>query len=249
MEYKYLDVRIHYIIEGEGDPIILLHGWGQSLHTFDSLIEVLKKKYLVYALDLPGFGYSDEPEGSWSTDDYSKMLNSFCEDLYISKPIVLGHSFGGRIAIKYASTYNNINKLILVDSAGVNVNRGIRFYLKRWYYKLVKYYYQLTKNEEKVTEWFDKHASADYKNATDNLRNTFKKIVNEDLTKELKKIEAETLLIWGENDSETPIECAVKMQKKIPDAGLVRLEGLGHFPYLEDKKWFNIILMNYLDIK
>lgn len=249
MEFSYQEIKINYSKEGDGEAIILLHGWGQNLHTFDSLVDVLKGKYSVYTLDLPGFGYSDEPETTWSISDYSDMLYNFCHQLKIRKPIILGHSFGGRIAIKYASTYKNISKLILVDSAGVNVNRGIKYYIHRWHYKLVKYYYQITKNEEKLTEWFEKHASSDYKNATEKMRETFKKIINEDLTKDLKKIKVETLLIWGENDTETPIECAIKMQKKIPDAGLVRLEGLGHFPYLEDKEWFHIILRNYLDIK
>ena len=92
-----------------------------------------------------------------------------------------------------------------------------------------KNYYKLTKNNVKLEEWFNKHASNDYKQATEKMRLTLKKVVNEDLRKDLRKIKAETLLIWGENDTVTPLKIAFKMQKKIPNAGLVRLEGLGHF--------------------
>lgn len=249
MEYKYQELKINYLKVGEGKPIILLHGWCQNLNTFEGLIDVLKTKYTVYAIDLPGFGFSDEPEDPWSVKDYSNFLDKFCTDLKIHRPIILGHSFGGRIAIKYASNNSKIRRLILVDSAGLNINRGIKFYFRKWRYKLVKNYYKLIKNNVKLEEWFNKHASNDYKQATEKMRLTLKKVVNEDLRKDLRKIKAETLLIWGENDTVTPLKIAFKMQKKIPNAGLVRLEGLGHFPYLEDAKWFHIIIKNYLDIK
>ena len=119
MEYKYLDLTINYECIGVGDPIILLPGWGTNLHTFDTLIQQLKTKYCVYAIDLIGFGMSDEPEEPWGVSEYTRFLECFMKDYQINRPIILGHSFGGRIAIKYAARNQNIDKLILVDSAGI----------------------------------------------------------------------------------------------------------------------------------
>jgi pimeloyl-ACP methyl ester carboxylesterase len=124
----------------------------------------------------------------------------------------------------------------------------MKFYLRRWKYKITKNYLLLTKNKIGLQKLFDKHASDDYKQASEIMRGTLKRAVNENLRRDLKKIKVETLLIWGEKDTVVPVKAAIGMQKLIPNAGLVMLEGVGHFPYLEDAHSFDIIIKNYLEI-
>ena len=117
MDYIYKNKYVYFEKTGSGNPIILLHGWGVDISIFDSITNMLKTKYTVYAIDLPGFCKSEEPDIPYNLDDYVELLYQFIVDLDIYNPILLGHSFGGRIAIKFASSYK-VNKLILVDSAG-----------------------------------------------------------------------------------------------------------------------------------
>ena len=248
MNYKYDKLNINYDIVGSGDPIILLHGWGTNYHTFLNLTNEIKEKYTVFLIDLPGFGLSDEPNKVYNLDNYVNFLKTFIEELQIESPIILGHSFGGRIAIKYAALYNNISKLILVDSAGIKKKLSIRQKLKIIKYKILKRYYRLTRNIEKYNELTKTNGSIDYINSTDIMKGVLSKIVKEDLKKCLKKINIETLIIWGKDDLVTPYKDAIIMNKLLKNSGLVTIENAGHFPYLERRKYFNIIIKKYLEV-
>lgn len=248
MNYKYEKLNINYDIIGSGPPIIMLHGWGSNYHTFDNNINDLKKQYTIFLIDLPGFGMSDEPKYIYTLDNYVNFLKTFIEELQIEKPIIIGHSFGGRIAIKYASKYDNINKLILIDSAGIKHKLSLSKRFQILKYKILKKYYRITKNITKYNELINTSGSLDYINSTKIMRGVLTKVVNEDLTKHLKKISIETLIIWGKDDTVTPYCDAIKMNKLIKNSGLVTIENTGHFPYIERRKYFNIILNNYLEV-
>ena len=137
MDYIYKNKYVYFEKTGSGNPIILLHGWGASSTIFESITNILKTKYTIYTIDLPGFGKSDEPDKPYNLDDYVDLLYQFIIDLDIYNPILLGHSFGGRIAIKFASLYN-VSKLILVDSAGLKQKNFIKTKTKILLYKLKK---------------------------------------------------------------------------------------------------------------
>lgn len=248
MNYKYDKLNINYDIVGNGPPIIMLHGWGTNYHTFDSIVTNIKKCYTVFLIDLPGFGMSDEPRYIYNLNNYVHFLKTFIEELQIDNPIILGHSFGGRIAIKYASKYENISKLILVDSAGIKKRLSIKKKLEILKYKILKKFYRITKNIKKYNELTNTYGSTDYINSTNIMKCVLSKVVNEDLTKLLKNIKVETLIIWGKDDLTTPYTDAIKMNKYIKNSGLVTIDSAGHFPYLERKKYFNIILNNYLEV-
>lgn len=248
MIYKYESLNINYQIYGQGSPLILLHGWGANYHTFDYLINYLKNNFTIYALDLPGFGQSDEPPIPYNLSNYVNFLVTFINELQITKPIILGHSFGGRIAIKYASINSNIDKLILVDSAGIRKKLSIK---KRWQiirYKLLKFYYKKKKDIAKYNQLIKVNGSPDFVSASPIMKGTMSKVIKEDLKKYIRKITTETLIIWGKDDTETPYSDAQYMNKHIKNSGLVTFDNCGHFPYLEKRNYFHIVIGKYLEV-
>lgn len=247
MDYIYKNKYVYFEKTGSGNPIILLHGWAASSTIFESITNILKTKYTIYVIDLPGFGKSEEPDKPYNLDDYVDLLYQFIIDLDIYNPILLGHSFGGRIAIKFASLYN-VSKLILVDSAGLKQKNFIKTKTKILLYKLKKKYYKITKNVIKYNDLLINSGSTDYKEASVIMKKILVNVTNEYLDKYLKDITCDTLIIWGKKDDVTPYYNAVKLKKKIKNAGLVTLEGVGHFPFIESKKTFNKILKSYLEV-
>ena len=225
--------NINYMVSGNGPALILLHGWGSDLTTFDNLVAQLNEDYTCYQIDLPGFGKS-HMNVAYSLDEYVETIKEFCEQLEIDEPSILGHSFGGRIAIKYASKYN-VSKLILVSSPGIKDKKSFKIKMKINFYKILK------RLNIKVIM-----GSKDYRNATGVLKETLVKVVNEDLTNELYKIKIPTLIIIGEKDSVVPVRIAKKMHEIINASGLIIIPRCGHFPYIERYRYFLIILRSFL---
>lgn len=248
MEYIYDNIKINYDIRGMGPPLILLHGWGTNYHTFDEICKYLENNFTIYLIDLPGFGKSEEPRYVYFLSNYVHFLNTFINELQIESPIILGHSFGGRIAIKYASISKNIHKLILVDSAGIKKKRTIKQNLAIIKYKYLKWYYRKSKNITKYNQLTKTTGSRDYTSSSNIMKGTMSKVIRENLKKNLKHINVETLLIWGRDDKETPYKDALIMKKKIPNAGLVTFDDVGHFPYLERKNYFKVVIKKYLGV-
>lgn len=233
MKITIKNVSTYYEVEGSGHPLVLLHGWGQSVEAFRPLIDVLKKDFQVYTLDFPGFGQSDEPEEVWDIYDYADFLNEFIEQLQIKSPTLLGHSFGGRVSIIHAGRKKDINKLILVDSAGVKPKRGLDYYFRVYSYKLGKKILSLPLLAPYKEKMMENAGSSDYQNASPKMRQIMSKAVNEDLQHLMPSIEAETLLVWGALDDATPLSDAKIMESKIPNSGLVVFENAGHYAYLD----------------
>ena len=187
----------------------------------------------MYALDLPGFGES-EVLMPLSVDEVSDVVYDFVSILSIDKPIILGHSYGGRVAISYASKYP-ISKLVLVSSAGIRQKLKIAKRMKIKLYKVLK------KCHLKV-----RMGSKDYLNADNIKKAMLVKAVNKDLQEEMKKITSPTLLIYGKDDNVTPLDMGYKIKDNIKDSFLVELDNCGHFPYLERFSIFSLILNSFL---
>ena len=229
---------------GSGKSIILLHGWGQSGKTFEEIISYLKDKYTVYVVDFLGFGLSDEPSKVLSIDDYTDYLEMLIKEEKIVDPIILGHSFGGRIAINYASR-NRVNKLVLVNSAGIS-HHGIKYYFRIFKYKLKKVFVYLF-NYDNYYSFIRKSGSRDYQNASFIMRGTFKKVVNKDLKKQMKKIKDKTMVIGSVFDKEVKLDDCKKIGKLIKDSELVVFYRSGHFSYLDEKEKFKNVLLRFLE--
>lgn len=246
MIFKYQNLNIYYEEYGCGEKILIfLHGWGNSCQSFTKQIEYFKDKYHLYLIDMPGFGKSSEPPKPYSLNDYIEVLENFIIDKQINCPILVGHSFGGRIAIKYASS-KKISHLILIASAGLKKKRRTKTRFKILKYKIKKKWYQITKNYALYNYLIKNSGSSDYQNASSILKKTMIKVINEDLSKQLKKINVKTLLIWGQQDTETPIEQGEKMKKMIKGAALVVFKKGTHFVHQENEKEINKIIEDFV---
>ena len=253
MVIKINDCLINYEVFGEGTPLLVLHGWGACINSMAPIWQFFKNKFKVYVLDFPGQGNdSPEPKSPWGVPEYAEMVREFMQKLNINKPNIIAHSFGGRVTIYLASRYNDLfNKIVLVDAAGVKPKFSIKKTFKIAMFKCGKMIIKITTNknncEEKLNNYRKKFASSDYGTIkSDVMRQTFNKVINLDLTKNLKDIKNPTLLMWGENDKDTPLYMAKKMEKLIPDAGLVVLKNAGHFSYIDSRDNFNINVDNFL---
>ena len=227
MKISIKDINVNYIQYGKGKDIILLHGWGQNIQMMQPIGDMLCKNHRITIIDFPGFGESDEPLEAWTISDYSLMLEELVKKLKIKKPIIMGHSFGGRVAIRYSSN-NNIEKLILFGSPCIRTEKKLS--LKTRMLKGMKKLPGMNGIGEAMKKYI---GSRDYKAASPMMREILVNTVNEDLSKYAKQIEEPTLLIWGEHDTEAPLEEAKMLEEIMPDAGLIVLPGT-HYTYLEN---------------
>ncbi len=241
MQIKINDVNINYVRFGnkKGKDIILLHGWGQNIEMMMPLGRPYEKKYCINILDLPGFGESEEPKFPWTLNDYEIMLEEYCKANKIKNPIIMGHSFGGRLAILYASR-NKVSKLVLFGSP-VTIEKSSNS-LKVRILKSIKKFPCMKKIALKAKKYI---GSRDYKAASEIMRGVLVNTVNKDLSEDSKKIAAPTLIIWGDYDTEASIEDAKLLEKNIKDAGLIVLNGT-HYAYLENLNRVITILNNFL---
>ncbi|MBQ8892582.1 MAG: alpha/beta hydrolase [Bacilli bacterium] len=235
---KIKDLDINYIQYGKGPDIVLLHGWGQNIKMMDPLGKNLSDNFTITILDLPGFGSSEIPKFAYTINDYTEVLHEFLESLKIEKPILIGHSFGGRIAINYASIYE-VSKLVLFGSPFiVREKKGLKVKLLKTL-KEIKF---LSKFAETMKNYM---GSEDYKAASGVMREILVKTVNTDLRDAAANIKVSTLLIWGENDTAVPVSEAKELEKTIKDSALIVLQGT-HYCYLENLGHVVSILEHFL---
>jgi pimeloyl-ACP methyl ester carboxylesterase len=247
--FTYNGIRLHYEDCGEGHPILLLHGWGCNATTFNAIRPFLEARFRVLTVDFAGFGQSDEPSEVWGVEEYTRSIEALAQAEGVENPILIGHSFGGRVSIVYASR-NKVQKVMLVDAAGVKPKRSLTYYRKVYTFKLIKRLLPLfvgkARAEKIIEQRRAKAGSSDYSQASPKMRAILSKVVNEDLCHLMPKIAAPTLLFWGENDTATPLADAKKMEKLIPDAGLVTVAGAGHYAFLENTPLFLRVAKSFL---
>lgn len=243
-------LRLHYDVTGpEGAPaVVLMHGWGCDHSTVRSVAAVLEPAMRVYNLDLPGHGQSDEPPTAWGVGEYTDLVEKFTGMLGIDDPVLIGHSFGGRIGLLMASR-NPISRMVLIDAAGIKPRRGPRYYIKVYSFKAARRILPLLlgrrRGQEAIDRWRGSAGSADYRNSSPVMRAVMSRCVNQDLKHVMPDIKASTLLIWGENDTATPLSDAKYMEKHIPDAGLVSFADAGHYSFLDNPGGFRAVMREF----
>ncbi len=255
-ELEYNGVKLHYTVTGEGVPtVILMHGWGCTHETVRSIERIAAENHRVINVDFPGFGQSTEPgensDGTvWGVEEYTRLIERLAETEEAVEPILIGHSFGGRVGLLFSSR-NKVSKLILVDAAGVKPRRSMKYYLKVYSFKAAKRFYRIMLGKERAERRIERlragRGSSDYNNASVMMRRVLSKVVNEDLKHVMPLIQAPTLLVWGENDTATPLSDARKMERLIPDAGLVSFPGCGHYSFLDNPVGFAAVLRSFLN--
>lgn len=249
--FTYHDIELAYTIEGEGDVVVLLHGWGCDHTIWQATIDALVPHRKVIAVDFAGFGRSGEPTTVWGVEEYTQSVEALLGSLGVVRPTLVGHSFGGRVSIVYASR-NEVERVVLTDAAGVKPKRSLRYYRKVYTFKMLKHTLPLLIGRQKAQMIIDqrraKAGSSDYNRATPMMRAILSKCVNEDLCHLMPKIAAPVLLFWGDKDSATPIADAHKMKRLMPDAGLVVAEGAGHFAMLEQPTLWMSALKSFIKV-
>lgn len=230
--------------------ILILPGWGNTKETFRYMINDLKDDYTIYILDYPGLGSSPVPDNSLTLYDYAELIISFMDELNIKKPIIIAHSFGGRITALLAGHYKiNLDKLILIDVAGLKPKKKLKLLFKQTIYKILKHLTKLLpplKQEtyrQKLLKYF---GSADYNNLPLGMHQTFKNVIKDDLSNYYKEIENETILLWGDLDQDTPLYQAYKLKKLIKNSALIILKNATHFSYLNYPTLTHNIIKSFL---
>jgi pimeloyl-ACP methyl ester carboxylesterase len=236
------NILTNYEIVGDQKkkPLLILHGWQRSSDEWLPIAKNLEKAYQSILLDLPGFGKTTKPTSDFSVYDYAKFVEHFLDKLGLKKITFLGHSLGARIGIILSSNTNIIEKLVLISPAGIE-KKTIFDKIKICFFKAGKIF--LPKN---ITERLKQRiGSADYKNASE-MRSIFLKIVNEDLSYLLPKINIPTLLIWGDKDTEVPMWKIRHMKQAIQNSRIKVIWGAGHFLHVNNRKEFINILKDNL---
>jgi len=235
------NLQINYLDEGQGPALLILHGWGSSLKSYERLVPLLSKHFRVILPELPGFGESEEPREPWNISRYLDFVKDFLEARCIApqkdtaKPIsIYAHSFGARIAIKWlAEGDKRVEKLIMCGAAGIKDEPTKRQKLAKDLSKLGKMVPDFLREPAKKV-LYKLAGSHDYRKASKIMKETLRKVVNEDLTPYLEKITIPTLLIWGKNDTYTPLRHGEIMHKKVENSKLVVFSGSRHGVHLQE---------------
>lgn len=248
------NLRINYIKKGEGKSVLIIPGWGTTINTYNTLINSISTYSNIYCLDMPGYGESEEPKEVWDLNKYVDLILEFIESQGIKEIDLIGHSNGGRIIIRMMNRKAlkfNVDKIILIGSAGIVHEKSTKQKLKTKILKIGKRIFELKPLKKifpnLITKFQNKFGSADYRNASPIMKQSMVKLINEDLREELPNIKVPTLLLWGEKDTATPIEDAILMEKLIPNAGLVKFENCSHYVFLERVEQVNKIINTFLN--
>jgi len=224
--------------------LVFLHGWRSDATAWKQVMNNLHfEDIALYALDLPGFGQSQIPESAYGVDDYVRVVKGFIEELGLKNVILVGHSFGGRISTKYAAR-TSLDSLVLVDSGGINELTLVK-YVKSRIAKIFKPAFRISALKPLRIKIYNLIGSSDYV-ATPYLRDTFLKIIGEDLRGEMKNISVPTAIIWGTKDKETPFRWAREMNELIPNSKLYAIEGAGHYSFIDQPDAFLQIMEDIL---
>lgn len=243
------NLLVSYSHLGEGATnfsIVFLHGWRSNKEVWGQQISWSADKLVsCYALDLPGFGKSQTPSIPMTVGDYAEIVKEFIQKLELENVIIVGHSFGGRIGIKFASKYpGQINKLVLVDSAGFAIS-GDKKSAMNIVAKIVKPFFKPKFMQGLKKRIYKAMGSEDYI-ATPELQKTYIKIIEEDLTEDMKQIKCPTLIITGENDTDTPISFGQRMHSLIQNSKFTILLKAGHFSFVDQPQFFLEQLVDFI---
>lgn len=245
-------LKIEYNICGDGNiPVLLLHGWGSSFDVYRGIISALSDRCRLYAVNFPGCGNSEIMKNPWSLDDYCDFILKFVAFVKLENPIIMGHSHGGRVAMKLAADGKILpDKMVLLDAAGLIPKKSVKQKLRAKSFKTIKGVLSLplirNHSENLLQKARAHYGSADYNAAPEVLRKTLVSLVNTDIRDILPNIKCPTLLIWGDKDTATPIEDAKTIESLIADAGLCVLEGTGHFSFCERPYEAHTILRSFI---
>ena len=244
-------IKLSYLDEGSGNTVLLLHGWGSSKEIWRPFINALSSELRFVALDFPGCGKSDLPANPLDTDDYAALTAELINRLGLENVSLVGHSHGGRVAMKLAGEgIVSPRRMVLIDAAGVKPKKSLKKSFKIACYKTARRVLTLPPLKNRTADTLDRlrahFGSQDYRDAPEVMRKTLVKLVNDDVTPILGNITCPTFLIWGDKDTATPLYMAHTIESRIKDTGLCVYEGTGHFSFIEQPGRTTAILRSFL---
>lgn len=264
-QYEFVDqnIRFSWYRTGseDGKPLLILHGWGSNSGVMQPLAEKLSDIRTAYLIDLPGFGNSPEPDSAWGVDDYADAVKRFVLKHFqnsTQKIDLLVHSFGGRVAIKLLTDTEfsgRFDRIIFTGAAGLKPDRKPGYFIRKYTAKTLKLPFLIlpeplkssSLNKLRKSRLWKKLGSADYQQVSGVMRETFVKTVTEYLDSLLPGIDHEILLIWGEDDTATPIRQGERMDQLLKQSALIRLKNAGHYSFLDQPSQFVSIVKAYLE--
>lgn len=256
MEMTANGARVRVQTLGEkGAPVLLLHGWGCESAHMAFIAQALSDTHIVTTLDFPGHGQSGKPPEPWGVGDFAAMTADILTQTGRAPTDIVAHSFGGRVALYLAANRPElVQKMALTGCAGIKKQQSPEAQKRAARYQAYKKALSVldaAKPLSKLNAYLrtllqNKYGSPDYLALDDDMKKTFVKVVNEDLRPLLPRIQAETLLLWGRDDTETPLWMGKIMEKEMPNAGLAVLSG-GHFAYAEQRAQFIAALRVFFD--
>ena len=256
MTKEYNGAEVSWTLCGAGEEkLLLLHGWGCDGTLMQPVAERMQDRFRIMIPDFPGHGKSGRPPEPWGVPEYAGCLMQLLQDSDFAPCHVIAHSFGCRVAAWLAAEHPELfGKIIFTGAAGIRKTPSAEARKRSERYKKLKGICEQMKKMPLLNgpagKWENllrqKYGSPDYNALDDEMRKTFVKVINQDLTELYGKFRASTLLIWGDADTETPLWMGKEMEKRIPDAGLVTFEGGTHFAYLEQIDRFATIARQFL---
>lgn len=249
---EYVDVggqKTRVVQVGDGAAVVVLHGWGGRIESMAPVIRCLAPAFRVIAMDLPGFGESPLPQGVWGTPDYASYARDVIVEIGVERAHFVGHSYGAKTSLYMAATFEGlVEKLVAVGSSGLRIAPSLAVQARRALSRGARLAGHLGGPGRRVRDAvYERIQSSDYRDAG-RLRPILVKVVNEDLSALLPRIQASTLLVWGSEDDAAPVALGKRMEQLIPDAGLVVFEGAGHFAYLDEPERFCRIVRHFFGV-
>ncbi len=229
---------VAYVQKGTGKDLLLLHGYLSSKEAFAAQVAYFSKFYKVTAIDFLGFGHSRYLTSAFSVGDYAVWLKDVMCALNLIKPHVIAHSFGCRVAVKLASEDDGaFDKIVLTGPAGVILNRGFSYRCKVKAYRLVRTFFPVFAEK--------KFGSAEYRTLSPVMKESYKKIVNEDLRACARKVKNRVRIVEGRRDKVTTMAEAEAYLCAFPNAELKIIDG-GHFAFAENPIAFHLLIEEFL---
>lgn len=224
---------------GDGPAVLMLHGWGASAALVWPLAAKLAERGLcAHVVDLPGFGQTPAPDTAWSVFDYATWALHVMDALNIPTAHLFGHSFGGRLALILAAEHpQRFKRVVLANSAGLRSRLPLSTQLRTRAYKGIRSALVAVGARSLADQlrqrYNARYGSSDFNAASGVMRETFIRVINQDLSEYAARVPQPTLLFWGDQDTDTPLWMGETFEKLIPDAALIVHKGAGHYSYLD----------------
>lgn len=240
MKEKTITIKglvVNYKYAGSGQPLLILHGWRSSSNAWVEIQSgLVEKDYKVISIDMPGFGKSDVPSTVWGVDEYSEFVLDFVNKLKLDTFVLLGHSFGGQTAVKFASdNQDRVSKLILIAPSAIRKKKGVGNKGIMYFAKIAKLLIPFGKDFAKKV-LYKILQRGDYMRAHGIMKEIFKKVISQDMSPLLPSIRVSTLLLWGSKDDSVSVEDGRLIQDVMPNADLKIITGAKHSPNLTNPK-------------